>query len=101
MKGGHTPVMVAECLHFFEGAQLKVFFEGTVGAGGHAKRILEAHPEIELYIGCDLDPEALELASKNLKPWKEKVELINGNFSDLDIFLQKRGINEVNGFFLT
>ena len=32
--------------------------------GGHAKAILEAHPEIKRYIGCDKDPEALEIAER-------------------------------------
>jgi 16S rRNA (cytosine1402-N4)-methyltransferase len=97
----HSSVMVTECLKFFEGINLKVFFEGTVGAGGHAKAILEAHPEIEKYLACDRDPEALELAAEKLKTWKNKVEFVRGNFADLDMILQQRGIHEVNGFFLT
>ena len=93
--------MVGEFLKFFEGTNLKVFFEGTVGAGGHAEAILEAHPEIELYLACDRDPEALELAESRLKAWKDKIEFIRGNFGDLDQILHARGIKEVNGFFLT
>lgn len=100
-KSDHVSVMVAECLKFFEGIDLKIFFEGTVGAGGHASAILESHPEIERYLACDRDPEALQLAAERLRPWKEKVELIRGNFGDLDTILQQRGIQEVNGFFLT
>lgn len=101
MKQSHASVMVAEFLKFFEGTDLKVFFEGTVGAGGHAEAILESHPEIETYLACDRDPEALELAETRLKPWKDKVEFVRGNFGDLDQILQKRGIKQVNGFFLT
>lgn len=97
----HQSVMLQECLKFFEGVHLKVFFEGTVGAGGHAKAILEAHPEIETYLACDRDPEALKLAEGHLKEWKNKVELVRGNFAELDTILQQRGIQEVNGFFLT
>ena len=93
--------MVAEFLKYFEPVNLKVFFEGTVGAGGHAEAILEAHPEIETYLACDRDPEALELAKARLKPWKDKVEFVRGNFGDLDQILHKRGIKQVNGFFLT
>lgn len=97
----HVSVMLEECLKGFEGSLLTTFFEGTVGAGGHAEAILKAHPEIERYIGCDQDPQALEIAAKKLLPWKEKVELVRGNFMDLDTILSKRGIQEVNGFFLT
>lgn len=97
----HVSVMAKETLEFFTGLEIGVFFEGTVGAGGHAKAILSAHPEITRYIGCDLDPEALAIAKEVLAPWKDKVELIHGNFSDLDRYLTERGIKTVDGFFLT
>jgi 16S rRNA (cytosine1402-N4)-methyltransferase len=100
-KSEHVSVMLEECLKFFSAVELKVFFEGTVGAGGHAKAILEAHPEIELYIGCDRDPEALKIAKSHLEPWKDKVELVKGNFADLDEILEERKIKQVDGFFLT
>ena len=97
----HIPIMVDEVLKGFEGVELKVFYEGTLGAGGHAKAILEAHPEIERYFGCDKDPQALEIASEVLAPWKSKMEFIHGDFADLDEHLEGFGIEEVNGFFLT
>ena len=62
----HKPVMCEEVLSMFHGAKLKVFFDGTTGAGGHAKLLLENHPEIELYIACDRDPSALEIAAQTL-----------------------------------
>jgi 16S rRNA (cytosine1402-N4)-methyltransferase len=93
--------MVAEVVKFFAPISLKLFFEGTVGAGGHAEAILTAHPEIERYVACDRDPEALEIAKERLKKWKDKVELVHGNFADLDTILHERGMSEVNGFFLT
>jgi len=97
----HISVMVKECLQGFSGANLGIFFEGTVGAGGHAKAILEAHPEIHTYIGCDQDLEALAIAREVLKPWQKKVQLVHGNFSFLDEMLAQRGIKKVDGFFLT
>lgn len=97
----HISVLAEEAIQFFESIEIGIFFEGTVGAGGHAKAILEAHPEIKRYIGCDLDPEALEIAAETLKPWKDKVELIHGNFANLDLYLKERKIKTVDGFFLT
>lgn len=93
--------MLKEVLAAFEGVKLKYFYEGTLGAGGHARAILENHPEIMRYIGCDKDPKALELAQIELAPWKNKVELIHGNFADLDLHLMEREITAVDGFFLT
>jgi len=97
----HIPIMVEEVLKSLEGAHLEVFFEGTLGAGGHARAILEAHPEIKRYIGCDKDPEALEIARKNLAPWAHKIEFIHGDFGQLDQHLNALGIRSVEGFFLT
>lgn len=97
----HIPIMENEVASFFAGSDLRVYFDGTLGAGGHAKRILEEHPEIEVFIGCDQDPEALTLAKETLSPWKGKVELVHGNFAQLDQILKKRKIAEVDGFFLT
>ncbi len=97
----HIPIMVNEVLESLEGADLRVFFDGTLGAGGHAKAILEAHPEIERYIGCDKDPEALEIARKNLAPWAHKMEFIHGDFSKLDEYLKNLKVRSIDGFFLT
>lgn len=100
-KAPHTPIMVKEVLRCLDGAQLKVFFDGTLGAGGHARAILEAHPEIERYIGCDKDPEALAIAREALSPWAGKVEFVHGDFTHLDQILLERQIPLVDGFFLT
>ena len=97
----HVSVMINECLEHFSGCELSVFFEGTVGAGGHAVAILENHPEIKRYLACDQDPEAIALAKERLEPWKNKISFIQGNFASLDAMLEEKGIKQVNGFFLT
>lgn len=96
----HISVMLQECLQFFSDRSLRIFFEGTVGAGGHAKAILQEHPEIEQYLGCDQDPEALSIAKDVLKPWAKKIHLENTNFANLDQVLKKQKVKEVDGFFL-
>ncbi len=96
----HTSVMLQECLDGFFGCTLHTFFEGTVGAGGHARAILEAHPEIKRYIGCDQDPDALQIARQVLDPWLKKVDLVQTNFSALDTVLREKKIQKIDGFFL-
>ena len=101
MEAPHVPILVEEVLNCLKGMSIGVFFDGTLGAGGHAKAILEAHPEIKRYIGCDKDPEALEIAKRRLVPWESKIEFIHGDFSNLDQYLKDRKIHTVDGFFLT
>jgi len=96
----HISVMLKEFLWFFSENKIKTFFDGTLGAGGHAKALLEQHQEIEQYIGCDQDSTALQIAAEVLKPWKKKVIFERGNFADLDRFLKKLRIKLVDGFFL-
>ena len=45
----HIPVMLSESLEIFEEKKLSLFFDGTLGAGGFAKAMLQAHPEIKTY----------------------------------------------------
>ncbi len=97
----HLPVMVKETLSCLKDLKINVFFDGTLGAAGHAKAILEAHPEITRYIGCDKDPEALEIAKEELAPWADKVEFVQGDFCKLDEYLKEKKIYLVDGFFLT
>lgn len=97
----HIPIMVEEVLFYLNGLKIGTFFDGTLGAGGHAKAILEAHPEIKKYVGCDKDPEAIEIARERLAPWAHKVEFVQKDFSRLDEFLKDRKIQSVDGFFLT
>lgn len=93
--------MIKEFLEYFEEVHIETFFDGTLGAGGHAKALLEAHPEIKTYIGCDRDLSSFELAKEKLKPWENKMKYVHGNFSDLDKHLKKLGVKNVDGFFLT
>jgi 16S rRNA (cytosine1402-N4)-methyltransferase len=96
----HIPVLLSEVLSVFEGRELRTFFDGTVGAGGHASALLEAHPEIERYLGCDRDPVALELAKSRLAPWGEKVELIRGSYADLPRILREKKGSPLDGFLI-
>jgi len=79
---------------------LRTFFDGTLGAGGHSAMILETHPEIERLIACDRDPSAIEIAKEKLQPWSDKVELIQGNFSEINRYLDEKKIPCVDGIFL-
>lgn len=97
----HKSVMLEECVKIFEGKPIRVFLDGTLGAGGHAAAMLKAHPEIEMYIGIDRDQSSLELAKQNLKEFEGKVVFVHGNFADLDQHLNNLKVSQVDGFFLT
>lgn len=93
----HTSVLLNELLEFFKDHHLKYFVDATLGAGGHSEAFLKAHPEIELLIGIDQDPVARKIAAERLAPWKERVQIIPGNFSDLKTHLAKLDISAIDG----
>ncbi|GAA0157673.1 methyltransferase [Lithospermum erythrorhizon] len=61
-KFGHVPVMLAEVLDVFGPLKLNSFVDCTLGAAGHSSAIIQAHPEMDVYVGLDIDPVAHEIA---------------------------------------
>ena len=77
----HVPVMVREVLTFLDPARGGVYFDGTLGGGGHTEAILEAGESARV-IGVDQDPEALAVAAERLKKYGERVQIVRANFAD-------------------
>jgi 16S rRNA (cytosine1402-N4)-methyltransferase len=73
--------MVAEVLAQLSPERGGLYFDGTVGGGGHAEAILSASGSASV-IGVDQDMEALMVAGLRLEPYGERVELVNANFAD-------------------
>lgn len=96
----HRSVLLEEVLAAFHGQSLEVVVDGTLGAGGHAEALLEAHPEIRLFIGLDQDKQALEIAQKRLSPWASKLWLRHANFSDLACLLQEASCTSVDAILV-
>ena len=77
----HAPVMVQEVLEYLQPSRGGLFFDGTLGGGGHTKAILEAGVNARVY-GVDQDTEALDVAGRRLAEFGDRVELVHGNFAD-------------------
>lgn len=93
----HISVLLHEVEECFTPSSIKVFFDGTLGAGGHAEKILSAHPEIQTYIGVDQDPDAIAIAKERLHRWNSKVVYIHGNFSELASILEQLNLTQIDG----
>jgi 16S rRNA (cytosine1402-N4)-methyltransferase len=97
MTSQHLPVLLAECLQFFENRHIQYFVDATLGAGGHSEAILKSHPEIEVLVGIDQDPIACEIAKKRLAPWSHQVKIVPDNFSNFPKYLDTLNILTVDG----
>ncbi len=77
----HIAVMLGEVLEYLQPSEGGLYFDGTVGGGGHSAAILEAGPSARL-IGVDQDPEALDVAQRRLAVFGDRVKLLRANFAD-------------------
>ncbi|HUF54350.1 MAG TPA: 16S rRNA (cytosine(1402)-N(4))-methyltransferase RsmH [Dehalococcoidia bacterium] len=79
----HNPVLPDEVIRYLAVEPGGRYIDCTLGAGGHARAILERGAPGAMLIGFDADPHAISLARDTLKDFEDSVDLINGNFRDL------------------
>jgi len=68
-------------LRYLEPERGGLYFDGTLGGGGHSEAILRAAEAARVY-GVDRDPEALEVAKRRLEGFDERVTLRRGDYAD-------------------
>ncbi|SDX96109.1 16S rRNA (cytosine(1402)-N(4))-methyltransferase RsmH [Citreimonas salinaria] len=77
----HVPVLLAPLLRAVAPVS-GTWIDGTLGAGGYTRGLLEAGADH--VIGIDRDPSALELARERLGSLAERVTFHKGNFAQMD-----------------
>ncbi len=77
-----------------------VYLDGTLGAGGHSRLILEASSPDGRLIGLDRDPDAIAKATGVLAPFGERAILRHKNFSEAPEVLAELGIPGLDGMLL-
>ncbi len=96
----HLPVLVEEIIGFLDLKEGQVIIDGTVGLGGHARAILSHPNNIRLLVGLDVDPQALEIAGKNLEEFGERVRLIRSSYVNIPEVLISEEIDSVDAIIL-
>jgi 16S rRNA (cytosine1402-N4)-methyltransferase len=96
----HTPVLYDEIIHSLKPRSPGRYIDGTVGAGGHARGLLEACAPDGCLIGLDLDPQALALARENLAPYGKRVILAQASYDSLLDVMANLGWESVDGILL-
>jgi 16S rRNA (cytosine1402-N4)-methyltransferase len=99
-RAAHVPVLLDQAVGYLvpePGRMEGVVVDATLGAGGHAERLLDAMgPRGEL-VGIDRDPDALGRAGERLARYGDRVRLVHGNFGDLADLLHEAGREHVAG----
>ena len=96
----HIPVLLSEVI---EGLDIKpegIYADGTLGGGGHSEEIAKRLGEGGRLIGVDRDEAAIEAAGKRLEPYRDRVDIVRGNYEELPEILDSLGIEKVDGILL-
>ena len=95
----HKPVMLDEVIAGLNIRPNGVYFDGTVGGGGHSYAILESDPTVRL-IGTDRDEEAIEAAAERLKPFEGRFQLYKSDYRKYSEVLRRAGADKLDGVLL-
>ncbi|MDP7273581.1 MAG: 16S rRNA (cytosine(1402)-N(4))-methyltransferase, partial [Candidatus Marinimicrobia bacterium] len=88
----HVPVLATEvlsALHIFPDG---VYFDGTIGVGGHAALILQQLSSQGRYIGIDRDEEALSHCKQRFSASSVSVSLHHGSYHNIKSILERYGV---------
>ena len=96
MEYTHDPVLLSECIQGLNIRPDGMYVDGTLGRAGHSREIARRLTTGRL-LCLDRDQAALDAAPGRLGEWMDRVELIHGNFADLDALLEGRGVGQVDG----
>jgi 16S rRNA (cytosine1402-N4)-methyltransferase len=92
----HRPVLVDLVVELFGPVPPGVVVDATVGGGGHAEALLDAHPHLSL-VGLDQDPDAVAAASARLARFGDRAAVHRARFDSLADVLSARGVVGASG----
>ncbi|MGE5643521.1 MAG: 16S rRNA (cytosine(1402)-N(4))-methyltransferase RsmH [Byssovorax cruenta] len=100
MNTPHQSVLYKEIIHALQPRSGGRYVDGTLGAGGHARGIMEASvPDGEL-LGLDVDPQAMAIARRILAPYEHRLHLAQASYTSLTEKLAELGWEAVDGILL-
>jgi 16S rRNA (cytosine1402-N4)-methyltransferase len=96
----HQPVLYEEIIHVLHPASPGLYVDATVGAGGHARGVLEASAPEGRLLGMDIDEEALSVARENLASFGSRVTLKRASYRSIVETVRAIGWPQVDGVVL-
>lgn len=88
----HIPVLLAEVLKALEPAPGKIILDGTFGAGGYSRALMDDGASV---VGLDRDPTAIAAAAPLLEAYAGRLQLHQSQFSRLDRYAPEGGYDGV------
>lgn len=94
----HVPVMPEEVISWLRPRPGDVVVDGTLGGGGHTKRLAAAVGDAGRVVAVDRDAAAVERAEKSLQGLP--IFLAHSSYTDIPEVLDEVGLERVNGILL-
>lgn len=93
----HIPVMVDPVMSTLAPNEKGTYIDGTFGAGGYTKRILNQAYRV---IAFDRDPDAIERGALLKKQYGDRLILIHGTYGTMEQEVKKRNLYPIDGVVL-
>ena len=96
----HYSVMLNECMQALNVKDKGIYFDGTLGGGGHSYEILKLSAPSGQLVATDLDDYAIGRASERLKEFDKRFTLVKDNFKNFSSIKQNLNIEGFDGILL-
>jgi 16S rRNA (cytosine1402-N4)-methyltransferase len=94
----HQPVLLAEVLRLLAPRDGGIYVDGTFGAGGYSRAILES-ADCRVW-GIDRDPRAVAAGAGLARHYAGRLTLIEGRFGEMGALLAEEGVAAADGVAL-
>ncbi len=94
----HVPVLLEEVAAALSPVDGGTYVDGTFGAGGYSKRLLDS-AQCRVF-AIDRDPDAIDRARPLVAASGERLVVIEGRFGDMDTLVPANGAGPVDGIAL-
>lgn len=97
-KMPHIPVLLNEVVESIAPKDGGVYVDGTFGAGGYTRAVLDA-ADCTVY-AIDRDPDAIREGQKLVDAYKGRLHLLHGTFGEMAELVRGEGVDFVDGVML-
>lgn len=97
-KTPHIPVLLNEVIESIAPKDGGVYVDGTFGAGGYTRAVLDA-ADCTVY-AIDRDPDAIREGQKLVDAYKGRLHLLHGTFGEMAELVRGEGVDFVDGVML-
>src|SRR6056297_3403629 len=96
----HKSVLVKEVLQYLGVQPNKNIIDGTFGQGGHSELILKNNKPQGKVLAIDADQKSYQLGKALSEKYNNRLLMFNGNFCQVDKFIQETEIKKWDGVLL-